>query len=256
MQASSGLGRWKGCGCPLVYCQHGSRTTGAGIDGSGEDVEIFVHRKTIDECLTSRGNVALARILYHFECEGNMRYGSRAAPGPMMDWVLVFELVSCDRNRSRMNDPVTLHPISWLQGNSGTPSVFRVTATRQRVHMYRLCPTTEGGLFEEDSAKGRRRVWRHTFRLAGNRDWLGIGTVASSMNFCTAFFRMVQCKDDHCSNAVLSEVTSEHGSSLDRMNFDSRHLRPNAMTKVLVQRIGVTLVRHCLVVPFARIGEG
>ena len=141
-KASSGLGRLKGGN--VRHAANGGPTPRAWAvgDEAGEDVEIFRNPHARRNDLTGDGRVTLAKILYFFDHRGNRRPGHPVDEGgPMMEYVLVFEYVTCGAGRSTKPDSVTKHPTYYLQGNAGTrPSVFPVDAIRRHVHMYHLCP--------------------------------------------------------------------------------------------------------------------
>lgn len=192
-RASSGMGRWKGGNARSATNTAPTPRGWAVGDGAGEDIEIYVHPQARDNGLSGDGNVTLGKILYFFDHEGNPRPGSHDHDaGPTMEWVLVYEYVTCGRGRTKMADPVTLHPTYRLQGNSTTrPSIFPVDAIRRHVHMYHLCPAPVStapasaarradnsaragsistrptcGLRNEPNEVGATKVWRHHYTLA------------------------------------------------------------------------------------------
>lgn len=100
-----------------------------------------------------------------------------------MQYVLVYEYVTCGAGRTKKEDPATKHPTYWLQGEKKTkPSVFPVDAIRRHVLLYHLCAaSTSGdtgtganseprscGLGEDRSLRGgtRIQVWKHHYALA------------------------------------------------------------------------------------------
>lgn len=183
-RASSGTGRWKGGAARTATA--GGRTPRAWAvgDGAGEDVEIYCNRDARDRGLTGDGNVTLAKILYFFKHEGNLRTDSIHTKGPMMEWVLAYEYVTCGTGRTKKEDTTTKHPTYWLQGAAARPSVFPVDAIRRRVHMYHVCPVSnvEAGSDAStrrgsarwvcglsDDGKGNK-VWRHRYKLAWKLD--------------------------------------------------------------------------------------
>lgn len=109
-KASSGLGRLKGGDV--------KRATGTGAtprdwcvgDGRGESVEIFTSPEAKRHDKSADGDVTLALILYFFDLEGNRRPGATAATGPVMEYVLAYEYVTCGTGRSKKADSATLHP--------------------------------------------------------------------------------------------------------------------------------------------------
>lgn len=181
-KASSGLGRFKGGDVKTATDTGPTPRDWCVGDGQGESVEIFTTPDAKRNDLSGDGQVTLAKILYFFDLEGNRRPASNAAAGPMMEYVLVYEYVTCGSGRSKKADSVTLHPTYWLQGGVKTvPSVFPVEAIRRHVHMYHLCATSSYergaatntsasaqscGLRDDDTAKGGGKIWKHHYSLA------------------------------------------------------------------------------------------
>lgn len=190
-RASSSLGRWKGGDVRSAASEEESPRAWAVGSGMGEDVEIYTHREAKDKRLSGDGNVTLGKILYFFDQRIN---ADRAGPAALarsvvVQWVLVYEYVTCGAGRGELRDSITQHPTYWLQGNEARPSVFPVSSIRRHVHMYHLCPlpksTSPGaghsggssanadegaewvcGLCPGDKRRGGKKVWRHKYRLA------------------------------------------------------------------------------------------
>lgn len=180
-KASSGLGRLKG-GDVKSATSAGSTPRGWAVGaGQGEDVEIFTTPTARASDLSGDGDVTLAKILYFFDIEGNRRAGGTGG-GPTMEFVLVYEYVTCGRGRSKKEDPATKHPTYWLRGGpSVVPSVFPVDAVRRHVHMSHLCPVSSFeactshtsvsqscGLRDDATARGGGKVWCHEYNLASS----------------------------------------------------------------------------------------
>lgn len=189
-RASSRLGRFKGGN--VRHARIGGpfpRAWAVGAD-SGDDVEIFKSPVAQRQGLTGDSGVTLAKILYFFDVEGNRRVGEDGV-GPPMEYVLVYEYVTCGPGRIKKGDKATDHPTFFLQGRPGIkPSVFPVDAIRRHVHMYHACPlssfeTAGGGVVgagatgsEESRAEsqcglhrvrdcdGGGLVWEHYYELA------------------------------------------------------------------------------------------
>lgn len=185
-KSSSGLGRLKGGNVRLASNDGPSARAWAVGDDSGEDVEIFRNPTALRNGTTGDGGVTLAKILYFFTHEGNRRAAASTDEGPQMEYVLVYEYVTCGPGRSKRPDSVTQHPTYFLRGNPAvTPSVFPAEAIRRHVHMYHLCPqgsfTPQGinnggsaedpegrcGLRRADGGEGGGFVWKHHFNLTG-----------------------------------------------------------------------------------------
>lgn len=175
-RASSGLGRFKG-GDVKTATNDGPTQRGWAVgDGQGEDVEIFLTPDARASDLSGDGDVTLGKILYFFDIEGNQRADTACDSGPIMEFVLVYEYVTCGVGRSRKPEHATKHPTYWLRGGRAVvPSVFPVDAIRRHVQMSHLCPVSSFenknpspllscGLRDEEG--GRVQVWRHRYNLA------------------------------------------------------------------------------------------
>ena len=183
-KVSSGLGRFKGGNVRLATSDGPYPRAWAVGHESGEDVEIYRNPSALSNGLAGDGGVTLAKILYFFQHEGNRRSGDSLDGGPLMEYVLVYEYVTCGAGRSKRPDSVTEHPTYFLRGApSQKPSVFPVEAIRRHVHMYHQCTqasfapggVNEGGsagadcrcgLRRESAADGGGVVWKHHFHLA------------------------------------------------------------------------------------------
>ena len=182
-KVSSGMGRLKGADVKAASTAGANPRDWAVGSGQGEHVEIFTSRKAQMEDLTGDGNVTLATILYFFDHNANRRAGSTDEAGPTVEYVLVYEFVTCGAGRSKKEDSATRHPTYWLQGGvSQRPSVFPADAIRRHVHMYHQCPASSFitgvnpspapnacGLRDDDREKGGGKIWKHHYRLAADR---------------------------------------------------------------------------------------
>lgn len=177
-KASSGLGRFKGGDVKTATSDGPTPRSWAVGAGQGEDVEIFTSPTARASDLSGDGDVTLAKILYFFDIEGNRRADATGS-GPIMEFVLVYEYVTCGAGRSRKPDPATKHPTYWLRGAATVvPSVFPVDAIRRHVHMYHLCPVSSFDIgvsntsssrscgLRDDTERGGGKVWRHHYNLA------------------------------------------------------------------------------------------
>lgn len=188
-RASSGQGRWKGGDVQTATLEGVTPRAWALGGGMGEDVEIYTHREAKYKSTSGDGNVTLGKILYFFdESFDPDKACSTNSTGAVVEWVLVYEYVTCGAGRAELKDSITQHPTYWLQGNAALPSVFPVSSIRRHVHMSHLCPlstlpcttgrsgsqaATSGvdaewvcGLSLEDKARGGRKVWKHKYKLA------------------------------------------------------------------------------------------
>lgn len=188
-KVSSGCGRLKG-GDVQSATTEGLTPRAWAVGPGGEDVEIFTTPEARRQNLSGDGEVTLAKILYFFDVEGNQRLNSVETSGPTMEYVLVYEYVTCGVGRAKKEDPATKHPTYWLQGGTRvTPSVFPVEAIRRHIHMYHFCPAStfavvgspsssaphSCGLCDDDPRKGGGPIWKHHYNLAaahgqGGRD--------------------------------------------------------------------------------------
>lgn len=150
-------------------------------EGGGEDVEIFTNPVACRGDLSGDGEVTLGKLLYFFDHTGNPRHGPSTS-GPVMQYALVYEYVTCGRGRTKREDPATQHPTYWLQGGlRAEPSAFPVEAVRRTVHMYHLCPASTlerppgapsalrqcCGLVDDKLTRGGGgKVWKHHYVLA------------------------------------------------------------------------------------------
>ena len=66
----------------------------------GEDVETWTHREARDKGLSGDGTVTLGKILYFFDhCLYPHQDGSTSGAGPVVEWVLVYEYITCEPGR-------------------------------------------------------------------------------------------------------------------------------------------------------------
>lgn len=75
-------------------------------DGSGENVEIFCNPEARKRNLAGDGEVTLGKILSFFSVRGNRRAGN-VGGGPLMEYVLVYEYVTCGTGRSKKEEAAT-----------------------------------------------------------------------------------------------------------------------------------------------------
>lgn len=184
-KVSSGLGRLKGGDVKAATTTGGTPRAWACGRNSGESCEAFTSREARKEDRNGDGDVTLVKILYFFDIEANRRPDSTSARGPVMEFALGYEYVTCGKNRSKKEDPATKHPTYYLQGGASVvPSVFPVAAIRRHVHMHHLCPVAsfEAGPASTSRSAGRPmcglqndtdgtsggKVWRHHYNLASS----------------------------------------------------------------------------------------
>lgn len=109
-EASSGLRRFKGGDVRSATNARLMPRGWAVGDGQGEDVEIFTSPRAKNNNLCGDGDVTLAKVLYFFDVQPNRRQRDTEVNGPVMEFVLVFEYVTCGAGRSKKEEAVTQHP--------------------------------------------------------------------------------------------------------------------------------------------------
>ena len=106
-KASSGKGFLKGGDVKSATKDGPTPRAWAVGDGSGDDVEILCNPEARKRNLAGDSEVTFGQELYFFSVRANRRAGDDGG-GPLMEYVLVYEYVTCGTGRSK-NERVSAH---------------------------------------------------------------------------------------------------------------------------------------------------